>query len=226
MDTCIGVPLVAVHFGGQLPGGDLAKRFGPALNAGGSFLYKTKRNLVFGVESNYFFGKNVKEDITSSLKSSAGFVLDNDGYPADLRITERGVGVHVVGGKIFKFLSANPNSGLMFTVGAGFLQHKVHLYDAQQRIAAVRGDLRYGYDRLTTGYSFSQFIGYLFLSENRLANFYAGFEFYQARTKSIRKFNYDTGLPDEQPRTDLIYGFRLGWILPLYKKKPKEYYYF
>jgi hypothetical protein len=112
----------------------------------------------------------------------------------------------------------------MISIGGGYLQHKIKLYDAQQKIAAIKGDLVYGYDRLTSGFSLKQFVGYLFLSENRFVNFYAGIESYQAFTKSVRKFNYDTGLPDTDGRVDLLTGIRLGWILPLYKKKPNEYY--
>lgn len=225
IDSAIAVPLVGIHFGGQVPGGDLAKRFGPNLNAGGTFLYKTRKNWIFGLEGNYMFGRNVKEDVLKQLKTSNGTIIDNEGYPADLRVSERGIGIHAVGGRVFKLLSANPNSGLMVTVGGGYLQHKINLYDAQQKIAAVKGDLKRGYDRLTNGFSTSQFIGYLFLSDNRLLNFYFGFESYQGFTKSVRKWNYDTGLPDTQSRLDLTYGFRFGWILPLYKKKPNEYYY-
>jgi hypothetical protein len=226
LDSAVAVPLVGIHFGGHLPGGDLAARFGPDLNAGGAFMYKTRRNWIFGLESNYFFGRNVKEDVLIQLKGLNGRVIDNEGFPADLRVTERGVGIHLTLGRVFRLLSSNPNSGLMIAVGAGYMQHKINLYDAQQKVAAVKGELKYGYDRLSNGFSCSQFIGYLFLSENRLTNFYAGFEFYQGFTKSVRKMNYDTGLPDTQPRLDLLNGIRLGWILPLYKKRPNDFYYY
>ncbi|MBI2720912.1 MAG: hypothetical protein HYX39_01925 [Bacteroidetes bacterium] len=225
VDSAVFAPLFSIHVGGQFPGGDLSKRFGPNLNAGGSFMIKTKKNWLFGLESNYMFGRNVKEDVLAQLKSSNGTMIDNEGYPADVRVTERGIGVHVTMGRIFKFLSANPNSGLMVTVGGGYLQHKINLFDAQQKIAAINGDLKYGYDRLTNGFSTSQFLGYMFLGENKLLNFYFGIEMYQGFTKSVRKLNYDTGLPDVQPRLDLLYGLRFGWILPLYKKRPNDYYY-
>ncbi len=219
------VPLVSIHFSGQIPGGDLSKRFGPNLNIGGSFMIKTKHNWLLGLESNYCFGRNVKENVLTQLKNSDGFIVDNEGFPADIRVTERGFGIHLSGGKIFKFLSANPNSGLMVNVGAGYLQSKIKLYDAQQRIAAVKGDLAHGYDRLSGGVSFTQFVGYMFLSDNRLLNFYFGVEGYEAFTQSIRKLNYDTGLPDTQKRLDMLFGLRFGWILPLYKKTPNEFYY-
>jgi hypothetical protein len=225
-DSAFAVSLAGVHLGGHLPAGDMVKRFGADLNLGGSYLYKTRSNWIFGLESNYFFGQNVKEDVTRQLKNAEGFITDNEGYPADLRINERGFGTHIVLGKVFKFFSPNPNSGLMVSIGGGYLQHKVNLYDANQRIAAVKGDLKHGYDRLSGGLSLTQFIGYLYLSENRISNFYFGFESYQAFTKSFRKLNYDSGLPDTGERLDILHGFRLGWILPLYRKKPDEFYYY
>jgi hypothetical protein len=219
------VPLASIHFGGHIPAGDLSDRFGPNLNVGASFMLKSKRNWLFGIESNYFFGRNVKENVLTQLKNSDGQITDNEGFPADLRVTERGLGIHLTVGKIFKFLSPNPNSGFMVSAGAGYLQHKIKLYDAQRKIAAVKDDLAYGYDRLSCGISFTQFVGYMYLSDNRLLNLYFGLESYQAFTQSIRKINYDTGLPDTKKRFDMLYGLRFGWILPLYKKKPSEFYY-
>lgn len=224
IDTAIMVPMLSVHVGGQIPGGDLSNRFGPNLNAGGSFMVKTKKNWLLGLESNYMYGRNVREDVLLQMKTENGTVIDNEGYPADIRVTERGLGVHVVGGRIFKFLSTNPNSGIMVTVGGGYFQTKINLFDYQKKIAAIKGDLKYGYDRLSNGFSTSQFLGYMFLSENKLLNFYFGFEAYQSFTKSVRKLNYDTGLADTKARLDLVYGLRLGWILPLYKKRPNDYY--
>lgn len=226
IDSAMAVPLVVVNLGGQLPSGDLANRFGPNFHAGGAILYKTKSNFLFGIESNYLFGRNVKEDVLLQLKSPDGKVTDNEGYPADLRVTERGITIHLTAGKVFRFKKSNANSGLMLMLGAGYMQHKVNLYDAGHKVAALKGDLKKGYDRLTGGPSATAFVGYLNLSENMMLNFYAGIEFYAAQTSSRRGFNYDTGLPDTGSRLDMLTGLRLGWILPLYKRKPNEYYYY
>ncbi|MBS1650837.1 MAG: hypothetical protein JSU07_02390 [Bacteroidetes bacterium] len=229
----VGFFMVGVNFSGQVPMADLANRFGPNLSAGGSLIYKTKRNFLFSIDGNFMFSQNVKENVIKNMQvtytnqnGNYSTVVDNEGMPADLRITERGLGIHLMAGKMFKFLSPNENSGFVVMLGAGYLQHKINLYDANQRIAAIRGTMVYGYDRLTNGISFSQFIGYIYLSKSRYTNFYAGFEAFQAITKSVRKFNYDTGLPDTKQRLDILTGFRIGWILPLYKKKPAEFYYY
>ena len=223
-DTCIHVPLISVHFSGQTPLGDLKQRFGENLSAGGNFLFKVRSSWVMGLESSYFFGKNVKEDVTAQMKNNEGFIVDNEGYPADLRITERGFNAYLIFGRVFPKLGHNPNSGLITNFGFGYMQHKIKLYDAGQKIAAVKGDMAKGYDRLSGGFAMSQFVGYLFLSGNRLVNIIAGFEFHEAFTKSYRGYNYDTGLTDTKQRTDYLIGFRIGWVLPLYKRTQDFYY--
>lgn len=224
-DSSIRILMIGFHFSGQLPQYDMAKRFGPNLSAGGNFVWKTKKNILFGVEGSYFFGKNVREDVVSSMRNEDGFIVDNEGYPADLRLTERGWNIFANVGYMISKWGNNPNSGVFFTLGGGWMQHKIKLYDANQKIAAVDGDLKKGYDRLSGGFGLSQFIGYKYISDNRLANCYFGFEFYEASTKSLRGFNYDTGLKDTQKRFDVLMGFRFGWILPLYKRTKDFYYY-
>jgi hypothetical protein len=44
-------------------------------------------------------------------------------------------------------------------------------------------------------------------------------------TKSRRSFNFDTMEQDLQKRLDIYFGPRVGFILPLYKKMPKDFYY-
>lgn len=224
-DSCISAPLVCIHFAGQTPSGDMVKRFGNNMLVGASFKYKTNKNFVYGIEFNYLYGKTVKEDVTKQLKSPEGNVIDNAGNPADLRITERGAHLNLQFGKLFALNRRNRNSGLLISVSAGVLQHKINLYDAQQRIASVKGELKYGYDRLSFGFAVSEFVGYMFLSKNHLANFYVGFETIQAKTHSLRKLSYDTGLRDTQQRLDILSGLKFGWVLPLYKRQPNDYYY-
>src|SRR5262245_39283501 len=100
-DTTLNVPMVTISFGGQKPFGDLADRFGENLSAGGSFLFKHKKTWILGAEGSYFFGRNVREDILSQMKTSDNFIIDNEGFPADLRVTERGFNAYIMVGKVF-----------------------------------------------------------------------------------------------------------------------------
>ncbi|MBK7223706.1 MAG: hypothetical protein IPH94_21140 [Saprospiraceae bacterium] len=41
----------------------------------------------------------------------------------------------------------------------------------------------------------------------------------EAFTRQVREFNFDTGLPaSTDRRLDLLYGFKLVWMLPLVKR--------
>jgi hypothetical protein len=224
-DSSFRIIMTGVHFCGQLPQNNMAQRFGPNLSAGVDLFWKTKRNFLFGIEGSYFWSKNVREDVVASMKNSDGFITDNEGYPADLRTTERGWNFDAKVGMIIPKTGHNPNSGIFFTIGAGYMQHKVKLYDANQKIAAIKGDLAKGYDRLSGGFAVTYFIGYQYLSNNRIANFSFGVEMYQGFTQSFRGFNYDTGLKDTQKRSDVLVGLRFTWLLPLYKRAKDFYYY-
>src|ERR1044071_5737394 len=110
-DTTINAPMVSVYFGGHKPYGDMAARFGDNLVVGGSFLFKHEKTWILGIEGCYFFGRNVKDNITANMKNNENFIVDNEGYPADLRVTERGWTSYIVIGKVFPKLGHNPNSG-------------------------------------------------------------------------------------------------------------------
>ena len=183
-----------------------------------------------GMEGGYLFGNKVKEDgVLDNLKTEQGFIINSAGTPSETKLNERGYLVSIKAGRIFPVLpftevklGKNPNSGIMLVCGPGFLQHKIHIVsDAPQ----LGGDYKKGYDRLSYGAAVSAFLGYLFLSNKRLLNFYFGLDYVQAWTKNRRGYNYDTMQYDTAKRTDIMTGVKAGWILPLYKKVPDEFYY-
>jgi hypothetical protein len=226
-DSSYRLPIVGLQFSGQMPAGDMAKRFGSSLSVGLPVFYKTSKNLIFGIEGNYLYGSNIKEHIMSNLvNSNDNTITDVNGNPASFRLNERGWSVYGYVGVLISKLGHNKNSGVLALAGAGYMQHKINIFDAGRSIAQLEGNLKKGYDRLTGGPSLAQFIGYMFMSQNRIANFYAGFEFQEGFTKGLRGYQYDTMASDGQSRLDILYGFRLGWLLPLYKKAPKDFYYY
>ena len=87
-------------------------------------------------------------------------------------------------------------------------------------------EMEKGYDRLSTGFSLNQFIGYQYFGKTRLINFFAGIEGIQAFTKNRRGYNYDTQKVDTKERFDSMYGIKVGWIIPFYKKTTQEFYYY
>jgi hypothetical protein len=220
-DSLIGMNLVVMQFSGQVPEGDLKDRFGTNMSAGLSYLRKTKKNWLFGAEGDFFFTKKVKEDVLASLRTpDNGSITNTDGNFSSLRLMERGWNITLSVGKIIPIKKiSNVNSGICIMVGPGYMRHKVNIYDVAKKVPQVSGDYKKGYDRLTAGASIKEFIGYIFLSNSRMVNFYGGFEFYQGFTQSVRTYDNDLMKADTKKRLDLLVGIRLGWILPFYKRQ-------
>ena len=125
-DSCVALPLVGLHFSGQLALGDLTNRFGNSGSAGIPFIYKTSKN---------FFGKKINEENhLSNLKNSEGTITANDGAPGRLRVNERGLNFYISFGKVLPFLNPNKNCGPIVWAGAGYMQHKINIYDLGKNI--------------------------------------------------------------------------------------------
>lgn len=224
-DSAVRAPLVIVQYAYQVPGADMAKRFHNNSSVGMSFLYKTKRNLLYGASGNFLFGPVPKESgVLDSISTSGGYIIGSDGRYAEVLLYERGWNVSVYLGKIIRFRNSNPNSGWVIMAGPGFLQHKIRIENTGNTAPQVGGDYRSGYDRLTNGFALSGFAGYMLLGSRRLINFYAGIELIQGWTKG-KRYDFDLMKYDNASRHDLLYGLKAGWIIPLYKKGPKDFYF-
>jgi hypothetical protein len=225
-DSSIVVPMIYATYAYQLPVGDLAKRFGGNSTIGGGFMIKTRSNWLFAAEGNYIFGSNIKngDSLLRNIANSDGFVINANGYYAEIGFAETGFNVLGKFGKLFPIISPNPNSGPLIMIGGGFMQDKIRIHDGDNTAPQLQGDYKKGYDRLNNGWILSGTIGYLYLSDSRLINFFVGFEFLQAWTKYKRARNFDTGLQDNSSLSTQYYGVKVKWMIPLYKRRPKDYY--
>ena len=103
--------------------------------------------------------------------------------------------------------------------------HKIRIESIYDAVPQLEGDYRHGYDHLTMGFATKQFVGYLFQHNTRFLNFYAGFEFMQGFTYNVRNYNFDIQGPDPGMKLDFMYSFKFGWMIPVYKRLPREVYY-
>lgn len=228
-DSSLAFPYFQIHASFQKPLADMNQRFGNNMSIGGSVIYKFQNNFLLSIDGNYFFGKEVKEEVLTQLKTSISngqsFVIDNEGFPADLRVSERGWNLSFNVGKIFYIGGKNKNRGIHYQIGFAYFQHKIKLYDAQKKVAALKGDRIKGYDRLSIGPCLYQYLGYTYLSSNRLVNFTFGLEMYYAITQNVRYYDYATASTDAKIRHDILIGIKFGWILPIYRKADGIFFY-
>ncbi|MES2592531.1 MAG: hypothetical protein V4608_11645 [Bacteroidota bacterium] len=224
-DSSIYTPLIGLSYAYQIPAGDLAERFGKSSAVQLNLDFKTKKQWMFGINGSYFFGKQIRETgIFDSLTTSSGYIINQSGQNSDIRLYERGFTISVTAGRLFAFKKPNPNSGILINIGLGFMQHKIRIETIGNNVPQLTKEYKKGYDRLSNGILFTQNLGYLYLSNNRLVNLYFGFECMQGFTKNRRSYDYDLMKQDTKKRLDILYGGKIAWILPLYKKAPQEYY--
>ena len=88
-DSAIFTHLIHGSLSLQLPGNDLAGRFGQFAQVGPGYMFKTRTNWIFGIESNFIFGGVVKnsENILQSIATSDGNIIDLEGTYADFHLT-------------------------------------------------------------------------------------------------------------------------------------------
>ncbi len=227
-DESIGTPLIGIHYGLNQPTKDLNDRFGMLNHLGFISGYKTKSNWFIGIEGNFIFGNQIKEDsLLQNLKDSYGNITDINGDIAVVPLFSRGFNTNVSFGKIIPVLSPNPNSGIFINTGVGYMAYRIRIESNNQVIPQIELKYKKGYDRLTSGICTHQFIGYSYLSNSGFYNWYAGFYSQQGFTTNQREIFFDQPkvAVSKAIRKDFSYGFKLGWLIPIYKRKPKEFYF-
>ena len=190
--------------------------------------WKDAHNWVYGFEGNFIFGSQVKtKDLFVNLVDSNGQIYDEGGSAGLVVVNARGFNIDATFGKVIPVFSPNENSGLFLRGGVGYLQHKIRVETQDQYIPTLETSYRKGYDRYTTGFNFHEFVGYSFMANQGVVNFYGGFYFSQGLTKNRREIFFDqpdTPVPTNW-RLDGQMGIKLGWYIPIYERKPKEFYY-
>lgn len=213
----------------------MAERFGFTNQIGLEACYKLDNNFYFSFSPRFLFGNTVRERIAASVTTLVGSeetgystqAIGADGRFYQVRLWERGIVFPLTVGKIIPiFPKHNPNSGLFVEAGAQFIQHKVQIDVVGGGVPHLAGEYQAGYDRLTNGFGVVEAIGYRFYSNKKLLNFHFGFEFSQNFTESRRDFNFDLGRRDDRKRMDLLYGFRIGWVFPIYQDAATDDYYY
>jgi len=228
-DSSVVAPIFFMGGGFQVPGGDLADRFGNNACAGGGFLLKTRDNWLAGAGFTYLFGTDIRieDQVMANLYTSDGHIIDEGGNYGFYTLFERGFYLPLHVGKVISLPFTNPNSGLLLMGSAGYFQHKIRISVQDNSIPQLKGDYKRGYDRLTGGVGISECIGYFHIGNSRLMNYFAGVEFFQSWTKPLRDVNFDTRLPDApSKRKDLLMGVRIAWMIPIYKRMPEAFYLF
>jgi len=227
-DSSIFMPLFKLGYSGNFPSADFKEKvdFTSSLNI--RLEVKFENQFIIGSRYDFLFGNNFKDSgMLKDLANESGEIINVNGQYGSYEMLQRGHHLGVYVGRLFPVFSPNPNSGIITTAGIGLLAYRVNFNNISGDIIQFTADYVAGYDRYTSGISLTQYVGYRYMSKNKLMNFYGGIEFNQAFTKIRRDYQVDYEVNDPRfgTRKDFYWNIQVGWILPLYKRAPKEFYY-
>ncbi len=214
----------------DIPGADMAKRFGDSYRIGPAMLYKTEKNWIFGAKCEFIVGQIVRQDSLMinirdkySVQSNNLYeFINNSGQRIGVPVFERGYTIDLQFGKIISLSGYRPDNGLVLMSSAGFIQHKITIYDKDKSVSQLREPYLRGYDRLTNGISLELYAGYIYFARNGLTNFTLGFDGLFGFTQGRRSFLYDVMRTDNKNRLDILFGLRGGWFIPMFRKKSDD----
>mgnify|MGYP001365760353 FL=1 len=103
--------------------------------------------------------------------------------------------------------------------------HKIRIENENNTIPQLNKQYLKYYDRLTVGFLTKQDVGYHHMSNNKLVNFSIGIEAIEGFTKGMRDYQIDLMGPYLESRLDIYLGIRAGWVFPVFRQTPNDFYY-
>ncbi len=213
--------LLSLGYGYQLSLFDLNGRYGGHGTLHGSFGF-IRRAWEAGLDAEFFFSANVKEDVLAPLRAPGGELIGEDHQLAEVDLRMRGsfLGLHL--GRSFRLGS----QVMVLSARGGWLAHWIRFQNPGNTFKPIQGDYRAGYDRFSSGFAIGEQLAYRHLGRNRLIHFEIALTFSQGFTRLKRNVQLDD--PEVKPnnRFDGLAGLQARWIIPIYTKKdPGTLYY-
>jgi hypothetical protein len=214
------IVLLGVHIAGQQPFGTLSERYGnfATIGAGGEF--KFKKGLILGMEYNWGFSENVKENtIFGHMIGPTPQLFDLEGYYSVITLQHRSQYAMGNIAYVIPFNKRNMNTGLFVQGGIGYNQHKIFIQSSEEKLPQVMGkEYKYGYDRLSSGLLTRQYVGYQRITPTGYFHFRAGIEFNQGFNQGRRVWNFQKNAPGNEERFESSIGLKFSILLPIYIK--------
>jgi len=208
---------------------DLKKEFGNNFAIGTDVGVKMKNNWSIDFGFKYFFGGTVRpEVIDSTFKHLVcdGHFIAGGTASYEIELEFRGVSFHLQAGKIIPVTQRFRNSGIWIKCGVGVTQHFMNIKNPNNKVLSLTPEYKKGYDKLTLGFSLYQFVGYAHMNKRNLFCVYGGVEFCENFARRQREFDFNLMKKDDSKLFEAIIGFKIGWIIPLYKHDPNKVFYY
>lgn len=211
------------HVAFNSPGADLKERFGNFTSLGLTIDYKSKNNVIIGLDYDWFFSDNVKDNgIFSNISGPSGNIIDKNGDFSIIQLNMKGNYATINVGYLINLPKNEPNSGLLFSVGGGVMQHRIDIISSQVTIPQLNEAYEYGYDQLTYGFATKQYVGYQYLTEKNRYQFRIGIEYNQGFLQGRRTWDYNANTSGRSKHFATTSVIKFGLVVPVFTKKAKD----
>lgn len=217
--------MITFSYSYQLPIGELSNNFGHNSSLGVSY-FLNKNKLLYGVDANFIFGNNLKNDsILHLISTDNGYLINASGELDQVLLSERGFNAHVLFGKSFHFHKKNL-TGIYIYGGIGYLQHKIKIESDRTTLPQIDENYIKGYDNLTSGLSSKICLDYMYFDKSTYIKFYMGYEMINALTRNKRAYNFSE-MHENQTNLNLdqLFGVRFGIIIPINRINEENFHY-
>ena len=207
----------------NIPLADLKADYGLSSSIGLDFSMISKKNLFYSISNSLMFGSNIKDTtILDHLMDENRNIIDQNGQISDIIIQQRGFNSNLKLG--YLFAKEEKSSGLLCYLHAGFHQNKKRIDVRNGTVPQLDENYIKIYDQLRNGLSIGGFLGFLHISEKNNTHFITGIEFSKSYSKNRRDYNF--AQVKEGFYNDSFINLKFGWIIPISKRKVREFYYF
>lgn len=226
-DSSISLVTLDLRYRGMLPAGPMAERWGYTSTLGVEVGYQFENGWFLTAGTSFLFSDAVEIDGILDPLLVDGLLVTDNGLLTEARALGQGLLVPLTLGYILPVgPRPNPNSGFFVQIGGQYLRYRFFIEPIEEDVAGLSGEYRKGYDHLVSGLGVSQAIGYRYFDNRSYINFHLGLELSQNVTRYQRSVHFATGVPPQDLRADLLFGFFAGWTFPLYQRAPNRVYYY
>lgn len=222
----INSKIITFDYTYQVPINQMAIDFGHNSSLGFNYL-TNNNNLLIGLDANFMFGNNVKNDsLLRNIATEEGWLINLSGELDTILLYERGWNSHFLFGRSFLF-QRNNLSGIYVYGGLGYLQHKIRMESNRTDIPQIEYEYIKGYDKFTNGVSSKICVSYKYFSKHNSLQYHVGAEFINAFTKNRRSYNFsEMEEYSNDLKFDQLIGVKFGVIIPIYRNNEEKFHYF
>lgn len=202
---------IKVNAGYKVAAFDFANRFANPFSIGIG-LSRIQNKLIYGIEGNYWFGAENKNDsIVQDLALSNSFFIGENG---DMISFQTGLQGFDINAQIDYRFYGKLNGGWHVTGNAGPYWYKT-LILLSSPSPAFNNDLRRGYDQLVLGVLAEAAIAYKHISNTYGANYSFSLGYQFGFAQSMRGYNYQTKSQEKLNFTDGFLNLKFSYFFPI-----------